>query len=135
MKTYIYTFLCVLAIHLISCDKKTACTDFKTGTFLIAKDTLFENAATLIKTKTSQRQISSKGDTLFANVKWLNDCSYKLTFDKKQMHLTPFHININTRGGILVEFGMPHGDIMPYVSVIKGETKTETFNGYLKKLK
>lgn len=135
MKTYVFAFLCAVVIGLHSCDNKTACTDFKTGTFLISNDTLFENAATLIKTKTSQQQINSKGDTLFANVKWLNDCSYQLSFDKKKMHLSPFHININTRGGILVEFGIPNGDIMPYVSVIKGETKTETFKGYLKKIK
>tara|TARA_B100000809_G_scaffold266760_1_gene331267 strand:+ start:11534 stop:11941 length:408 start_codon:yes stop_codon:yes gene_type:complete len=135
MKKTILSLAILCTAVLASCEKKMNCTDFKTGTFLISKDTLFTNAPRLIKTATSQQQISSKGDTLFANVKWLNDCSYKLTFDKTKMMLSAFHINTNTRGGFLVEFGQPTGSIMPYISVIKGETKTETFHGFLKKVK
>lgn len=127
--------LLVALVSLNSCEKKVNCSDFKTGTYLISNDTLFDNAPTLIKTATTQQQINSKGDTLFANVKWLNECSYKLKFDKNKMTLSPFQINVNTRGGILIEFGIPEGDIMPYTSVLKGETKTEIFNGYLKKIK
>jgi len=134
MKKTILSLAIVMTAVLTSCEKKMNCTDFKTGTYLISKDTLFKNASRLIKTETTQQQISSKGDTLFAKVEWLNDCSYILTFDKSKMMLTPFHLNINTRGGFLVEFGQPTGAIMPYVSVIKGETKTETFQGFLKKI-
>jgi hypothetical protein len=134
MKKTILSLAIVMTAVLTSCEKKMNCTDFKTGTYLISKDTLFKNASRLIKTETTQQQISSKGDTLFAKVEWLNDCSYLLTFDKNKMMLSAFHININTRGGFLVEFGQPTGAIMPYVSVIKGETKTETFQGFLKKI-
>lgn len=134
MKKTILSISILFAVVLTSCDKKTNCNDFKTGTYLISKDTLFTNAPKLIKTETSQMQISSKGDTLYAKVAWLNDCSYKLTFDKSKMTLSPFHINVNTRGGFLVEFGQPTGALMPYVSVVRGETKTETFHGYLKKI-
>jgi len=134
MKKTILTLAILFTIVLTSCDNKMNCTDFKTGTFLISKDTLFTNAHKLIKTETTQQQISSKGDTLFAKVKWINDCSYLLTFDKTKMTLTPFQINVNTRGGFLVEFEQPTGTIMPYITVLKGETKTEIFNGFLKKL-
>jgi len=134
MKKSIVFIASITAMLFISCKKKINCTDFKTGKYLISNDTLFENAATLIKTATKQQQINAKGDTLFANVEWLNDCSYRLSFDKTKMHLSPFQLNVNERGGILVEFGMPKGNIMPYTSVIKGASKTEIFEGFLKKI-
>lgn len=134
MKKIILSIAAVLSVAIISCEKINNCTDFKTGTYLISNDTVFTNASRLIKTATTQQQISAKGDTLFAKVEWINDCSYKLTFDKSKMFLSTFHINVNTRGGILVEFGQPTGNIMPYVSMIKGETKKEIFRGFLKKL-
>ncbi|WP_152287522.1 hypothetical protein [Flavicella marina] len=134
MKKTLFTLALLCGVLFYSCDKKNNCTDFKTGTYLVATDTSFVNTSTIYKTDDSQLQISPKGDTLYAKVHWLNDCSYKLFFDKAKMDLTPFQINVNTRGGILVEFGIPEGDVMPYVSVLKGETKTETFKGYLKKV-
>lgn len=135
MKKIVFVAAIIAVTIFASCEKKISCTDFKTGKFLISNDTLFDNAPVLYKTENTQQQITSKGDTLFANVEWLNDCSYKLIFNKNKMHLSAFQIDVNTRGGLLVEFGIPKGDIMPYVSVLKGETKTETFQGYLKKIK
>ena len=135
MKKIFFAVATIATVLFISCEKKINCTDFKTGNYLISNDTIFDNAPVLFKTETTQQQISSKGDTLFAKVQWLNDCSYLLTFDKRKMLLNTFQINVNTRGGILVEFGIPEGDIMPYTSVLKGETKTETFQGFLKKIK
>lgn len=134
MKKSILAFSLLLAAIWLSCEKKISCTDFKTGTFLIANDSSFVNAQKVIRTENYQQQISPKGDTLFAKVKWLNDCSYILTFDKGKMHLNTFQINVNSMGGILVEYGQPSGTIMPYVAVLKGDTKTETFPGYIKRI-
>lgn len=136
MKNTIFSFAILLLIALSSCNKNNGlnCTDFKSGTYLVSKDTLFRNAAKLIRTVDTQTQISAKGDTLYAKVEWINDCSYKLTFNKSKMLLSPFHLNVNERGGILVEYGQPIGKIMPYISVIKGETKSEVFKGFLKKI-
>lgn len=134
MKNLIFSISALLFLVSVSCEKKTNCANFRTGNYLISKDSLFKNPSKLVKTEHTQYQVSSQGDTLFAKVKWLNDCSYRLTFDKSKMTLSPFHINVNNREGFLVEFGIPSGDIMPYVSVLKGETKTEVFRGYLKKV-
>jgi hypothetical protein len=135
MKKTIFGIVTLVIIIFTSCEKKINCTDFKTGKYLISNDTIFDNSLVLYKTSTTQQQISPQGDTLFADVKWLNDCSYTLTFNKNKMHLSPFQINVNTRGGILVEFGIPNGAIMPYTSVLRGGTTTETFEGFLKKIK
>ena len=51
------------------------------------------------------------------------------------MHLSNFQININNNNGILVEYGQPEKDIMSFISVIKGKSKTETFKGFIKKVK
>ncbi len=134
MKHSILAFSILLAAIWLSCEKKMSCTDFKTGTFLIANDSTFANAQKVIRTENLQQQISPKGDTLFAKVKWLNDCSYILTFDKSKMHLNSFQINVNSKGGILVEYGQPTGNVMPYLAVIKGKTKTQTIPGYIKKI-
>ena len=134
MKHSILAFSILLAAIWLSCEKKMSCTDFKTGTFLVANDSTFVNAQKVIRTENLQQQISPKGDTLFAKVRWLNDCSYILTFDKSKMHLNSFQINVNSKGGILVEYGQPTGNIMPYLAVIKGKTKTQTIPGYIKKL-
>ncbi len=131
-KISLFTIL-IAACFIGSCEKKLKCTDFKSGTFLIAKDSTFKNAHKAIRTDGFHTQISPSGDSLFAKIKWINDCSYKLTYDKNKMHLSPFQLNVNRRGGILVEFGQPINNIMPYVSVLKGETKTETYRGFLKK--
>lgn len=135
MKKLLFTIALIAGVLFSSCEKKISCTDFKTGKYLISNDTIFDNAPVLFKTEKTQIQINSKGDTLFANVEWLNDCSYLLSFDKNKMMLSAFQINVNTRGGLLVEFGIPNGDIMPYTSVLRGETKTETYEGFLKKIK
>lgn len=134
MKKSILAFSIILAAIWLSCEKKPTCTDFHTGTFLIANDSSFTNAQKVIRTENLQQQISPKGDTLYGKVNWLNDCSYILTFDKGKMHLNTFQINVNSMGGILVEYGQPVGNIMPYVAVIQGDTKTEKFRGYIKKL-
>ncbi len=134
MKYFLYTLIFSTTLFFASCEKKIGCTDFKTGKYLISNDTIFDSSAALFKTEKTQQQINAKGDTLFAKVKWLNDCSYILTFDKSKMMLSPFQINVNNRGGILVEFGIPEGNIMPYTSILKGETKTETLQGFLKKV-
>ena len=134
MKHSILAFSILLAAIWLSCEKKMSCTDFKTGTFLVANDSTFVNAQKVIRTENLQQQISPKGDTLFAKVRWLNDCSYILTFDKSKMHLNSFQINVNSKGGILVEYGQPTGNVMPYLAVIKGKTKTQTIPGYIKKL-
>lgn len=125
----------VFTLFASSCNKKTSCTDFKSGTFLISKDTSFVKAQKIIRKNNLDIQISPKGDSIFAKLEWLNDCSYKLKFDKSKMHLSNFQININTNNGILVEYGQPENGIMPFISVIKGKTKTETFNGFIKKIK
>jgi hypothetical protein len=134
MKKTLIAVATVVTMLFTSCEKKISCTDFKSGKFLISNDTIFEGASVLYKTENSQQQITSKGDTLFAKVEWINDCSYKLTFNKNKMYLSAFQIDVNTRGGILVEFGIPNGNIMPYTSVLKGETKAEIFKGFLKKI-
>lgn len=135
MKHFFKISSLLLLVLIISCGKKTSCSDFKSGTFLISKDTSFVKTQKIIRENNSDIQISSKGDTVFAKIEWLNECSYKLKFDKTKMHLSNFQININTNKGILVEYGQPENGIMPFISVIKGKSKTETFKGYMKKIK
>jgi hypothetical protein len=135
MKYFLKISVLVLFISILSCEKKTSCTDFKSGTFLISTDTSFVKSQKIIRNNDLDIQVSPKGDSVFAKIEWLNDCSYKLKFDKNRMHLSNFHLNINTNNGILVEYGQAVNGIMPFVSVIKGKTKTETFNGFIKKVK
>ena len=128
-----WTVRCILSrLRICRSFGKINCNDFKNGTFLISQDSSFYNASKIIRNNTLQQQISPSGDTLHAQVEWLNDCSYILKFDKNKMALSPFQINLNTHGGILVEFGQPSGNIMPYTSVIKGKSKTEIHKGFLK---
>lgn len=134
MRKIILGILCGSFVLLtFSCKKQPTCLDYKTGTFLISKDTTFAKSQKLIRTEEYITQITEEGDTLFAKIEWLNDCSYKLFYDKDKMHLNNFQINVNRLGGLLIEFGQPSETIMPYTAVLKGETKVETFKGYLKK--
>ncbi|WP_139959967.1 hypothetical protein [Flavicella sediminum] len=132
MKTTSLLFFAILATSIISCEKKLNCTDFRTGEFLISSDTIFTNAHTVIRNETSQIQISPKGDSLFAKVEWINDCSFKLKFDKNKMRLSTFQLNVNRQGGIHVQYGQSENDVMPFKSLLKGETKSETYSGFLK---
>ncbi|MFC2127836.1 hypothetical protein ACFLRU_05585, partial [Bacteroidota bacterium] len=86
------------------------------------------------RSENSLIQISPSGDSLFAKVEWINDCSYRLKFNKDKMHLSTFQLNVNRQGGILVEYGQNKKNIMPFKSIIQGETKSETHSGFLKKI-
>ncbi|WP_422081161.1 hypothetical protein [Ulvibacterium sp.] len=106
MKKTILLFFTVTLIGLISNAQELTCADFKNGTFIVPKKSEDEPDYKLIRNGNSQTeviQIQGQTITLYGILEWIDECSYKLTYDKTKMKLPKEIQFINDNGGIKAE--------------------------------
>jgi hypothetical protein len=86
--------------------QKLTCANFKNGTFIVPK--MSENIPEhkLVRNGNSQEEIIQvNGQTIkiYGNITWINECSYKLTYDLTKMKPSKEIQFINDNGGIITE--------------------------------
>ncbi|QTE24116.1 hypothetical protein [Polaribacter cellanae] len=139
--------LLLLCIIIQSCNNsKFKCSDFKTGKFFIPEteellkytreyqDSISEffikrdkkiQKYLVIRKKSTQTEWvngENKGNPVYEKIEWVNDCSYRLTYDESKMELDEYQINLNKNKGILVEMTGFFGNCAKYEATFTSET-------------
>ncbi len=113
-------------IGLNSCDKKITCLDFKTGTFYVPitaksykmkvtiNDSISEVTSKLdplikkyILVREGNNQVEwenaiGQGRPRYGKIEWLDDCTYRLTYDASKNELDEQEKWVNNNNGVLV---------------------------------
>ncbi|MEW7279666.1 hypothetical protein ABW636_13815 [Aquimarina sp. 2201CG1-2-11] len=116
---------------LFSCSQQLNCTGLSDGNFVIPKDTEDTKPYKIIRNGDVQKEINDGIVTSYSRLKWLNPCSYVLTYDEYEIELTDFQKGINKAGGIIVEIIKVKGNCFYYTSNIKGDPPSERINGVM----
>ena len=133
MKKIVVPLFIILA--LFSCKQALNCADFKNGTFLIPGDSIYPISSKVIRNNGRQIEWDSNKDSIYANIKYIDDCNYILTYDTKLNELDEIEQLINDSGGIKVETLGIKGDTLFYMGILKNDTLTFKQPGRIIKLK
>jgi len=118
-------------IGLSSCSQELKCTDFKKGTFIVPSDTEETAPYRIIRNDTLQTEIDSEGVKRYSKLKWINDCSYIITYNADKMQLNDFQKEVNNVGGIIVKVTKIEGNCFYYTSNIKGDDDSQRIDGVI----
>jgi len=126
MKKTKLLLLTLILIGLNSCTKNLTCADFKTGQFYIpetkemAKYTVTENDSIseftdkrdssiekyiVIREKNTQTEWKNgigNGKAEYEKIEWIDECTYRLTYDSQKSELNEDKKWVNKNGGIVV---------------------------------
>ncbi len=118
-KKIIFIVILLTAIGLKA--QSLSCSDFKNGTFIVPKVSEDLPDYKLIRNGNSQMEIiEMSGQTLnlYGILEWINECSYKLTYDGSKMKLPEELQFINDNGGIICEMIKIENKCFYYKSVL-----------------
>ncbi|SDS65489.1 hypothetical protein SAMN04487764_2727 [Gillisia sp. Hel1_33_143] len=128
MKNFNFLFLLIILSSLNSFGQKLTCADFKTGEFYIPTDN--EGAAKFLVYKNDElieeisepidsikkyiviRNLKSQiewknaidfGDPTYENIEWIDDCTYRLTYDNAKNKKSEEDNWINENNGLLIK--------------------------------
>ena len=121
MKSPIFLLLIITLIGLTTTAQELTCADFKNGTFIVPKKSEEEPQYTLIRDGNSQIEvIDIDGQTirLYGILEWIDECSYKLTYDETKMNLPKEIQFVNDNGGIVSELIKIENKCFFYKSVL-----------------
>lgn len=102
------------------------CADFINGTFIVPKESENEPQYKLIRNGNSQIEVIEKDGqtiTLYGILEWIDECSYKLTYDETKMNLPKEIQYVNDNGGIVSELIKIENNCFFYKSVLVIEGK------------
>lgn len=131
MKKAILFILTLSGIH--GFGQELDCTDFISGTFVVNIEEPIPLEWKVIREGNTQKEIIDKvpeqlkgtdyPTTQYANIEWINDCSYRLTYDDSKIELTETQKYINQVGGVYAEVIKIEGNCFFYKSImsINGE--------------
>lgn len=142
MKKFNYLILLILLFSIDSFSQDLTCKDFKTGEFYIPAENETESKYSVTKKdglKTYSEEFIEKhepvskyvvirkettqiewdngidvGDPLYEKIEWIDDCSYRLTYDETTSELSEDQKLINQYNGIVVEKISIEGNCMEY---------------------
>ena len=141
-KRYSITLL-IIYILLQSCSGNLTCSDFKSGRFFIPenkelieytienKDSVHNftrehnkeiNGYLIIRKEKTQIEWvngENNGNPTYEKIEWINDCSYRLTYDEEKMELDEDQTYLNRNKGIVVEMTDFIGDCVKYKASFK----------------
>jgi|SRR5699024_9341696 len=118
-------------ICLTSCSQELKCNDFKNGNFIVPNDTEGTTPYRIIRNDTLQTEIDSEGVKRYSKIKWLDDCSYVVTYDAQKMQLSNFQKDVNNVGGVIVKVTKIEDNCFYYTSNIKGDDGSKSIDGVM----
>jgi len=115
------------------------CKDFTSGTFVVNVEEPIPVEWKIIRDGNTQKEIIEelpeqlKGTdyptTQYANIEWIDACSYRLTYDDSKIALTETQKYINQVGGVLAEVIKIEGNCFFYKSTMSVEGKELRIDG------
>jgi hypothetical protein len=132
---------CLLILTINSYGQNLSCNDFKEGSFTLTSFGEYPMISKVVRNSNSQIETITelpeelKGLNIpmkyYANIEWLTECSYKMTYDETKMELNPLLISYNESGGILVELLEINDNCFFYRSSFKLEGQDMEIKGKL----
>lgn len=124
-----------ILIGLSSSAQDLTCKDFREGTFIVpASDSLeFPSYKIIRKGDFQTESVTSPKyqQTIYVKIKWIDNCSYRSTYDSSKMKLTEYQKLMNTSGGILVEIIKIKERCSFFKSTLTINGKTQRIDGQL----
>lgn len=116
-------------IGIISFGQELTCKDFKIGTFNVEVLEPVKIEWRIIREGNQQTELITEipeeykdlgypTDPHYANIKWLDDCTYILTYDGFKAELTESQKFINNAGGVMTELIKIEGKCFYYKSTM-----------------
>lgn len=132
--------LLFLLIEIVANAQNLRCKDFKKGTFIVQITSPYEmkfkvirngnkQTETIIEIPEEFKNIIKDNDTVNEKVEWIDDCSYRLTYDESIEKLDKYQKAINDANGILVELIKIEGNCFYYKSTQKSKAGDIVSNG------
>jgi len=144
MKNFNFLILLIILSTLNSFGQELTCADFKTGEFYIPTDNEKETEFLVYKNDDLVQELSQPTDSIenyivirnektqiewknaidfgeptYENIEWLDDCSYRLTYDAEK-NKNPEEENwINDNDGLIIEKTQIVGRCMEYSATLK----------------
>lgn len=115
---------------IISYGQDLKCENFKDGTFTLEATEPFKMKFKIIRKGNEQKEILVEvpeelkdsgllNFTVYGIVEWIDDCSYRLTYDESKMELDDTQKMINSVGGVLTQYIKVEENCVHYKSLIK----------------
>jgi len=138
MKTVVLIIFTLTGTFSFGQDLK--CEDFRNGSFTIETEIPFKMKGNLSRNGKDQTEIITEmpeelkgsgieNNTVYGKVEWIDDCSYRLTYDDSKGKLTESQKLVNSFGGILTELIKIDGNCFHYKSSVKYNGNEEVING------
>ncbi len=93
-----YVITCLILFSIVSCVQDLKCKDFHEGQFLVLADSIYSESSQYLRKGIRQVEWSEPGDSIYANVKYIDDCNWILTYDTKWNELDEIEKLINASG-------------------------------------
>jgi hypothetical protein len=140
-RSVLFSLFCCFSFY--SFSQNLTCEDFKEGVFVTSSDEPAKIEYEITRkgneqvevlnyiAKDYEKFLDSKSRKVYAKIKWINDCSYNLTFDTTKG--TPDEISkyINENGGVNTEIIKIEGRCFFYKSSMKVNGIERVINGKL----
>ncbi len=127
--------LTVICVTMNSCAQNLNCDDFHEGLFMVLADSIYSESSTYYRKGAKQVEWSKPGDSVYVNVKYIDNCNWILTYDTKLNKLDKLEKFINASGGMYLETLKIKGDTLFYSGILKNDTLPFTQPGSILKLK
>ena len=138
MRKHYILFVGILLIGFISKAQDLTCADFKIGNFYIPEDDELKNYTIILNDSINEFTIDrdkyikkwviirekntqtewvnglNNGTPLYAIIEWIDDCTYRLTYDGNKTKLKDYEKWVNENNGIVVENVQIIGKCMKY---------------------
>ncbi|MFC0605375.1 hypothetical protein [Winogradskyella pulchriflava] len=133
---FMLTILCGIS----GFGQELTCEDFKEGTFKTEVSEPIKIKWEIIRTQNEQTEIIKEipeeykdlgypSDPHYVKIEWIDDCSYRATYDDSKSKLTESQKFINSIGGITTEVIKIEGNCFYYKSIMKVEEHEQVMEG------
>ncbi|TXN38282.1 hypothetical protein FVB32_08305 [Flagellimonas hymeniacidonis] len=102
---------------------------------MVLADSIYSESSKYIRKSTKHVEWSKPGDSIYANVKYIDDCNWILTYDPRLNELDEIEQLINASGGMHLETIEIRRDTLFYNGILKNDTLTFVQPGSILKLK
>ncbi|WP_143469337.1 hypothetical protein [Leeuwenhoekiella nanhaiensis] len=143
-KVFVFLLFCFSGFSSLA---QLSCDDFKEGVFITEQESPVQFKIEIVRTATSQteriiepsRELIESGypyqKVSHITLKWIDDCSYRMMYDKEKGSLSEIEQFINDSGGALVQFTDIDGSCIFYKSSMKINGELEWISGKMCKIK
>ncbi|MCK0125770.1 hypothetical protein MWU76_15370 [Gelidibacter sp. F2691] len=127
-------------VGLSASAQELTCADFREGSFYVPADD--ETLLSYTITRTGTQHIETVEDpnnllgadfnkTAYAIIEWIDACTYRLTYDGKQMALSDYQKDINQKNGFLVSLETIEGPCFYFKSALSDQDQEQIIKGKL----